>query len=66
MKPTVYLRLADLRPAGIRQSTASPFAQLSAGRIATPRLWIEADGRQAGMNDQQHQTAGSSGQRRTG
>ena len=56
MKPTVYLRLADLRPAGTCQSNGSALSRFSAGRI-------EAEGRQVGMNDTN--TAGSSGPRGT-
>lgn len=64
MKPTVYLRLADLRPTGMHQSNGSALTRFSAGRIATRRLWIEAEGRQVGMNDH-NQGAGSSGPRGT-
>ena len=66
MKPTVYFRLADLRPAGACQPSASSLARPSAGRIATQRLWTETEGRQGGMNDHGTQTAGGTGQGRTG
>ena len=66
MKPTVYLRLADLRPTGVCQSSGSSPSQFSAGRIAMRRLWIEVEGRQVGMNDHRHQNAGGTGHGRTG
>ena len=66
MKPTVYLRLADLRPAGVCQSSASSPSQFSGGRIATRGLWIEVGGRQVGMNDHRNQNAGGTGHGRTG
>ena len=66
MKPTVYLSLADLRPAGDCQTSPSSLARFSAGRIATRRLWIETEGRQVGMNDHRSQNAGGTGQWRTG
>lgn len=65
MKPTVYLRLADLRPTGDCPSHSGALARFSAGRIATRRLWIETEGRQVGMNDQRNQNAGGSGPRHT-
>jgi hypothetical protein len=65
MKPTVYLRLADLCPTGVRRASASSVTRFSAGRIAAHRLWIETEGRQVGMNDQREQSAGGSGQKRT-
>ncbi|HUQ83498.1 MAG TPA: hypothetical protein VM076_20260 [Gemmatimonadaceae bacterium] len=64
MKPTVYLRLADLRPAGNCPPNGSALSRFSAGRIAMRRLWIEAEGRQVGVNDHTN-TAGSSGPRGT-
>ena len=66
MKPTVYLRLADLLPAGVYPSSASSPSQFSGGRIATRRLWLEAEGRQVGMNDHRNQSAGGTGHGRTG
>ena len=66
MKPTVYLRLADLLPAGVCPSSASSPLQFSGGRIATRRLWIEAEGGQVGMNDHRNQNAGGTGHGRTG
>ncbi len=66
MKPTVYLRLADLLPAGVCPSSASSPSQFRGGRIATRRLWIEAEGGQVGMNDHRNQNAGGTGHGRTG
>ena len=66
MKPTVYLRLADLLPAGVCPSSASSPSHFSGGRIATRRLWIEAEGGQVGMNDHRNQNAGGTGHGRTG
>ena len=60
MKPTVYLRLADLCPTGVRRASGSTIARFNAGRISTHRLWIETEGTQVGMNDQRIETAGGS------
>jgi hypothetical protein len=49
MKPTVYLRLADLCPTGVRRPSVSTIARFNAGRISTHRLWIETEGTQVGM-----------------
>jgi hypothetical protein len=57
MNPTVYLRLADLRPAGTCQSNDSALSRFSASRI-------EPEGRQVGMDDHTN-SAGSSGPRGT-
>jgi len=65
MKPTVYLRLADLRAAGPCQSTASALTAFTAGRVATGQFRIETEGQHVGMQDQQHHTAGGSGRRGT-
>ena len=66
MKPTVYFRLADLRPAGACRPSASSSARCSAGRIEAQRLWTETEGRQVGMNDHGTEAAGGTGQGRTG
>ena len=65
MKPTVYLPLADLCPTGLRQSSASTIAQFSAGRISTRRRWIETEGKQVGMYEQQNDSAGGSRKKRS-
>jgi hypothetical protein len=65
MKPTVYFPLADLRPAGVSRTEPRSIARFSAGRIASRRLWVEAEGRQVGMNVHTNETAGGSGQKRT-
>ena len=60
MKPTVYLPLADLCPTGLRRASASATQRFNAGRVSTHRLWIEAEGTQVGMYDQQNENAGGS------
>ena len=65
MKPTVYFPLVDLRPTGVSRTDARSIAHCSAGRIASRRLWVEAEGRQVGMNVHANETAGGSGQKRT-
>lgn len=65
MKPTVYLRLADLCPTGVRRASASSVARFGAGRISAHRLWIEMDGQRVGTNEQRKQSAGGSEETRT-
>ena len=65
MKPTVYFPLADLRPAGVSRTEPRSIARFSAGRIASRRLWVEAEGRQVGTNVRTNETAGGSGQKGT-
>ena len=66
MKPTVYLPLADLRPTGLRRSSASTITRFSAGRISARRMWIEAEGQPLrSQYDHRNQTAGGLGPKRT-
>ena len=65
MKPTVYLPASDLCLTGLRRVRASSVARFDAGRVGTPRHWIEMEGEQVGTNDQRKQSAGSSGPKRT-
>jgi hypothetical protein len=60
MKPTIYLPLAQLRPTGLRRTSASSATRFGAGRAADRDQRTALEGQQANMGDQRNKGAGSS------